>query len=81
MDHEQGAFFFDQQVRFAAFSLAEDLYNLLEGYGVREGSSARAEAAQGLQMLAQSWEIYFSTELDRLARRRTPPTSVKIREC
>jgi hypothetical protein len=64
LNHEQGASFFDQQVRFAAFSLAEDLYCLTEGDGLREGASERAEAAHALQIPAESWEIYFSTELD-----------------
>ncbi len=64
--HDEGSFYFDQQVRFTAFSLAEDLYCLLEDDdGLRSGTSERAAAAHALRIPAESWEVYFSTELER----------------
>jgi hypothetical protein len=56
LEHDEGAFYFDQQIRFAAFTLAEDLGFLLEGYGLRDGTSARAQAALALSIPAEAWE-------------------------
>jgi len=65
--HDEGAFYFDQQVRSALFSLAEDLWNNLEfGDGLRDRKtpkSQRAITARQCPIPMEEFFVHFATEM------------------